>query len=83
MRTILKILKLRGRDWSGYFLAFELMKNGSYKGLQVTHWDDKKKPDKAKQTFVPSSHVGGNGWKEIRTDEVPDNVNQRFAETEK
>lgn len=84
MKQVIKILKLQDHDWSAYFLAFELMKNGSYKGLQVTHNDDERKPKKAKQTFVPSSHVARDprdmGWHEISADQVPANIQARFAE---
>lgn len=84
MKQVIKILKLRGSDWSAYFLAFEIMKNKSYKGLQVTHWDDKRKPDKAKQTFVSPSditwHKGYGMWHEIPASEIPADIQARFAE---
>lgn len=80
MRPVLKVFKLSGRDWSNYFLALELMKNGSWKGLSVVHWSDKRKPNKAKQMFVPDSHISSNGWKEISAAELPANVQARFAE---
>ncbi len=90
MKPILKILKLKGEDWENYFLALELMKNGSYKGLSVVNYDNivgrpsRRKPTKAKQMFVPRSHISSHpsemGWKEISASEIPANIQARFAE---
>ena len=80
MKTVIKVLQLSGRDWSNYFLALELMKNGSWKGLSVVHWQDKRKPEKAKQIFVRSSDVNEYGWKEISASNLPENIQKRFAE---
>lgn len=79
MIPAIKILKIQGRDWASWFLALELMKNGSYRGIQVTHNFDTRKPSKAAQKFVPSSHVGRE-WKEISVSEIPEAVQKRFAE---
>jgi len=80
MKPILKILMLKGLDWANYFVAIELMKNGSYKGLSVVQWQDKRKPEKAKQMFVPASHVSESGWRQISASDIPPKVQARFAE---
>lgn len=83
-RTVIKILKIQFSDSSSYFAALKIMKNGSYKGLQVTHYHDKKKPEKAKQSFVQASDVVSNpeniGWHQISPNSLPSNVQARFAE---
>lgn len=80
MKPVIKVLKISGRDWSNYFIALETMKNGSWKGLSVVHWWDKRKPTKAKQIFVRSADVNESGWKEISASELPANIQARFAE---
>jgi len=80
MKPVIKVLKLSGRDWSNYFLALELMKNGSWKGLSVVQWLDKRKPTKAKQIFVRASEIYEGGWKEISASDLPEKIQKRFAE---
>ena len=75
----MKVLAIRGRDWEGWFLALENTKSSSWKGLQVVKYDDRRVPSKAKQTFVKYSDVGGLGWKEISSSDIPPAVERRFA----
>ena len=48
-----------GRDTRGWFFATDVLKNGKYKGFQVTWWDDRRVPDKAKITAWMSQDLRG------------------------
>jgi len=60
-----------GRDVKGWFYATDVLKNGKYKGFQVTWWDDKRVPDKAKQTSWDFRDLRG---RTVAESEVPPKV---------
>lgn len=77
---VIKMLKIRGRDWEAYFAVLEETKKGTYRGVQVTKEDSMRKPRKAAQKFIPIPKYGEIGWKEISPSEIPEDVQNRFAE---
>lgn len=77
---VLKMLKIRGRDWEAYFAVLEVTKKGTYRGIQVTKEDDMRKPRKAAQQFIPIPRHGEIGWSEISAADIPPDVQKRFAE---
>jgi len=79
-QPVLKMLKIRGRDWEAYFAVLEVTKKGTYRGIQVDKEDSMRKPRKAAQKFIPIPRHGELGWQEISASEIPADVQKRFAE---
>lgn len=72
-------------DQEVWLLAQSQLKNGGYKGLQVVHWKDRKKPDKAVQKTTGPAGGGPltgspSAWKRVSKSEVPPAVLARFSE---
>lgn len=64
-----------------YFLPFEETKSKSFKGLQVDHYPDKRRPGKATIKFTPRSYIiDAFGVTKVQPSAVPADVLERFVE---
>lgn len=78
-----QLYHLKLRDSDIYFLAFEPTTSSrlnDFKGLRVDWYHGKRKPNKAIQGYVKIARPGEIGFHEIRIEDVPQSVIDRFEE---